>query len=40
MSIEIKNNQNDKITEEKEETNKIIENQPIEDTKKEEPKEN
>ena len=38
--MEINENPSDKKTEEKEETSKIIENQPKEDTKKEEPIEN
>ena len=38
--MEINKNQSDKKAEEKEETSKIIENQPKEDTKKEEPIEN
>ena len=40
MSMEINKNPSDKKAEEKEETSKIIENQPKEDTKKEEPIEN
>ena len=40
MSMEINKNPSDKKGEEKEETSKIIENQPKEDTKKEEPIEN
>ena len=38
--MEINKNPSDKKAEEKEETSKIIENQPKEDTKKEEPIEN
>ena len=40
MSMEINENPSDKKTEEKEETSKIIENQPKEDTKKEKTNEN